>query len=136
MNGKKILMVDDDLAFCEMLSEILTEEGAEVLVEHDGASGIEKALSEHPDLVLFDVMMPVMSGEQFWAGFRRHPDLKTIPMIVLTAKRQYQDKYWGRSMPAQDYFSKPYKFDDLLKRIRQKLIKKAEAIPGPVNPAS
>jgi len=88
MNGKKILMVDDDLAFCEMLSEILREEGAEVLVEHDGASGVEKALSEHPDLVLFDVMMPVMSGIKALEKLRADGWGKNIPAILLTNVNQ------------------------------------------------
>ena len=88
MNGKKILMVDDDLAFCEMLSEILTEEGAEVLVEHDGAAGIEKALSEHPDLVLFDVMMPVMSGIKALEKLRADSWGRNVPAILLTNVNQ------------------------------------------------
>ncbi|HCC05170.1 TPA: hypothetical protein DEP58_02590 [Patescibacteria group bacterium] len=88
MNGKKILMVDDDLAFCEMLSEILREEGAEVLVEHDGASGIEKALSEHPDIVLFDVMMPVMSGIKALEKLRADGWGKNVPAILLTNVNQ------------------------------------------------
>ncbi|KKS29049.1 MAG: hypothetical protein UV60_C0002G0002 [Parcubacteria group bacterium GW2011_GWA2_43_11] len=88
MNGKKILMVDDDLAFCEMLSEILRDEGAEVLVEHDGAAGIEKALSEHPDLVLFDVMMPVMSGIKALEKLRADGWGKNVPAILLTNVNQ------------------------------------------------
>lgn len=88
MNGKKILMVDDDLAFCEMLSEILTEEGAEVMVEHDGASGIEKALKEHPDLVMFDVMMPIMSGIKALEQLRADSWGKNVPAILLTNVNQ------------------------------------------------
>lgn len=81
-------MVDDDLAFCEMLSEILTDEGAQVFVEHDGASGIERARAEHPDLVMFDVMMPVMTGIKALEQLRSDEWGKNVPAILLTNVNQ------------------------------------------------
>lgn len=88
MNGKKVLIVDDDLAFCEMLAEILKEEGALVTIEHDGEHGVNKALEEHPDLVMFDVMMPVMSGIKALEKLRADPWGKTVPAILLTNVNQ------------------------------------------------
>lgn len=88
MKGKKILLTDDDLAFTEMLAEILTEEGAEVLVEHDGASGLKKALEEHPDIVLFDVMMPIMTGIKALEQLRADAWGKNVPAILLTNVNQ------------------------------------------------
>lgn len=124
---RKILIIDDEEDLRLLLKERLEVSGFSVVEAGDGLVGMEVAEHEKPDLIIFDLMMPVMSGEQFWAELRRHPELKSVPIIVLTAKRQYQDRYWGRSMPSQDFFSKPFKFDDLLKRIRQKLIKKPDS---------
>lgn len=125
---QKILIIDDEEDLRLLLRERLEASGFSIVEAADGLAGMEVAANEKPDLIIFDLMMPVMTGEQFWAALRRHPDLKTVPTIVLTAKRQYQDHYWGRSMPTQDFFSKPFKFDDLLKRIHQKL-KKPGAAP-------
>lgn len=88
MNGKKILIVDDDLAFCEMLTEILESEGAVVTVEHDGLSGVEKALELHPDLVLFDVMMPRMTGIAALESLRADAWGKNVPAVLLTNVNQ------------------------------------------------
>ena len=84
MNGKKILLVDDDLAFTEMLTEILTDEGAVVTVQHDGESGINTALQTHPDLVVFDVMMPRMSGIAALEILRNDDWGKNVPALLLT----------------------------------------------------
>jgi two-component system alkaline phosphatase synthesis response regulator PhoP len=88
MNGKKILIVDDDLAFCEMVTEILVSEGAQVTVEHDGQSGLEKALEIHPDLILFDMMMPRMTGIAALEELRKDPWGKNVPAILLTNVNQ------------------------------------------------
>ncbi len=88
MNGKKILIIDDDLAFCEMLSEILKDEGAEVLVENDGVSGLDTALGEHPDIILSDMMMPGMTGMALIEALRKDEWGKNIPIILLTNVNQ------------------------------------------------
>jgi CheY-like chemotaxis protein len=84
MDGKKILICDDDLAFCEMLTEILTSEGAIVYVENDGQSGVERAFSMHPDIVVFDVMMPRMTGIAALEQLRKDPWGAHIPALLLT----------------------------------------------------
>ena len=65
--------------------------------------------------------MPGMTGEQVWRQMKNTPAVKDTPVIILTAKRQYQDRYFGKSMPHEDYISKPYNADQLLKRIVTKL---------------
>jgi len=84
MNGKKVLITDDDLAFCEMLTEILTIEGAQVIVCHDGQTGLATALAEHPDIVVFDVMMPGMSGISALEQLRADDWGKNVPALLLT----------------------------------------------------
>ena len=84
MKGKKILVIDDDVSFCDMLKEILEAEGADVLLEHDGVSGINTALEKHPDLLVIDVMMPQMSGIAVLEKLRGDEWGKSIPAILLT----------------------------------------------------
>jgi len=88
MGNKKVLIVDDDLAFCELLSEILTTEGFVVETEHDGQSGVEKALEIHPDLVMFDVMMPRMTGIAALQKLREDEWGKTASVVLLTNVNQ------------------------------------------------
>lgn len=88
MKGKKILLVDDDMAFCEMLSEILTANGAHVISEIDGESGINRALKEKPDIVVFDVMMPRMTGITALEKLRQNEWGKHVPAILLTNVNQ------------------------------------------------
>ncbi len=84
VEGKTVLIVDDDLAFADMLSEILRDEGLEVLVEHDGVAGYERALRDKPDLMMFDMMMPRMSGVQALERIREDVWGKDVPAILLT----------------------------------------------------
>ena len=84
MEGKKILVIDDDLAFCEMLTEILTDEGATVLVNNDDQTGLSTAFSEHPDLVVCDVMMPGMSGLEVLKQLRADSWGQNIAALMLT----------------------------------------------------
>jgi len=84
MQGKTILIVDDDTVFSDILSEILREKGANVVIEHDGASGLERAKSLAPDIVVVDVMMPRMSGVEMLERFRATDVGKCVPVLLLT----------------------------------------------------
>ncbi len=88
MKDKKILVVDDDLAFCEMLTEVLSSYGANVLIEHDGESGVNRALKDHPDVILFDMMMPKMTGIAALEILRNDKWGKKVPTILLTNVNQ------------------------------------------------
>ena len=84
MEQHTILIADDDEMFADMLSEILHEEGANVLVARNGADGLAMALKEHPSFVMFDMMMPVQTGAQALAELRKDPWGATVPAILLT----------------------------------------------------
>ena len=86
--SKRILVVDDDTMFSDMLSEILTEEGFTTLVEHDGATGLARALAEHPDLLIMDFMMPHLSGLEALKQLRADAWGKGIPVFLLTNMAQ------------------------------------------------
>ncbi len=84
MAQKTVLVVDDDLDFSVMLKEVLEAEGYAVLVEHDGVSGLAKALATHPDLIVSDFMMPRMSGVAALTELRKDEWGKNVPAILLT----------------------------------------------------
>ena len=84
MEQYTILLADDDEMFADMLSEILHEEGANVLVARNGREAVDMALKEHPSLVMFDMMMPIQTGAQAIAELRKDAWGATVPAILLT----------------------------------------------------
>ena len=109
---KKILIVDDDSGDREWLKRIINT-GYEVLEADNGASAIEVANREHPDLVLMDVMMPEVSGYSVCARLKRNPDTKDIPVVMVTGLGTEINMKIGREMGATGYLVKPIKPDQL-----------------------
>lgn len=122
----KVLVIDDEEDLRAVLCQRLSSCGLEVIEAGHGLKGIDLALKEQPDLVILDLMMPGMTGYEVWQEFQRHPDLMSIPILILTCKRQSQDHFWGESMSPQDFFSKPYDTNKLIKRIARVLHEQEE----------
>ncbi len=123
MQGKKILLVDDDLAFCELLTEILTSEGATVFVEHDGEAGVTKALQEHPDIALFDVMMPKKTGIAALQELRQDVWGKTAKVVLLTNVNQPEAMAASveKGLPAEYLLKVDWTLDQIANRIKKLL---------------
>ena len=117
MSIKKILIIDDSPTERHVLSEILKRGDYEVITAVNGEEGIEKARSEHPDLILMDVVMPGLNGYQATRTLSRDDATKHIPIIVCTSKGQETDKIWGLRQGAHDYLTKPIDGDELLMKI-------------------
>ena len=117
MSIKKILVIDDSPTERHVLSEILKRGDYEVITAVNGEEGIEKARSEHPDLILMDVVMPGLNGYQATRTLSRDDATKHIPIIVCTSKGQETDKIWGLRQGAHDYLTKPIDGDELLMKI-------------------
>ena len=116
---KKILLVDDDPDFVEAVRVIVESGGYEVRVAYDGQEGLEAVAAEKPDLIVLDVMMPVMNGHAACARLKGDPATKDIPIILLTAvaERVTTSTYSHRDMlesEAEDYMPKPVEPADLL----------------------
>src|SRR5258708_27480272 len=110
-----LLLVDDDKELCAMMKEFFAEAGHRLDCEHDGRRGLASAASGIYDLVILDVMLPVFDGFTVLQHMRRRNDL---PVIVLTARVQHQDRILGLNAGADDYLLKPFDPDELLARIR------------------
>ena len=109
-----VLVVEDDRNIAELLQMYLEKEGYTVTVAADGGQGLSKFRSIKPDLVLLDVMMPVMDG---WAVCRAIRAESTTPVIMLTAKGETDDKVAGLKQGADDYITKPFEMKEVLARI-------------------
>ena len=109
-----VLVVEDDKNIAELLQMYLEKEGYAVTVASDGGQGLSKFRSVKPDLVLLDVMMPVMDG---WAVCRAIRTESQTPIIMLTAKGETDDKVTGLRTGADDYITKPFEMREVLARI-------------------
>lgn len=118
MSKQRILIVEDERQLTEVLSYNLQREGYEVSVAHDGQEGLRKAQSMLPDLILLDLMLPVMNGLDVCRELRVGERTKEIPIIILTAKAEETDQVVGFSMGADDYVTKPFSVKVLLQRIK------------------
>jgi DNA-binding response OmpR family regulator len=120
---KKVLLVDDDVEFCEAVELLLQSKAYQVVLAHDGKAGLEKARAEKPDLVILDVMMPEMNGYDVCVVLKADPELKNIPVILLTAVdqaifRTTYTQHMGFMTEADDYVAKPVESDELVKRVQ------------------
>ena len=114
MANEKILVVDDDKNICELLRLYLVKEGYNVTMVHDGSAALTEFDKLHPDLVLLDVMMPVMDG---WEVCRKIRAKDNTPIIMLTAKGETYDKVLGLELGADDYIVKPFEPAELIARV-------------------
>ena len=119
MHKKRILIVDDEPDFVEMVQMRLEANNYEVLAAHDGKEGLAKAESEKPDLMLLDVMMPGMDGFQVLRRVRKSPALKDLPVVMLTAKGETKSIFKAQDMGITDYLIKPLDSQDLLDTMRR-----------------
>ncbi len=118
---KKILVIDDLPENVFMLQDRLEHEGYEVLTSYDGRTGIEKAESMQPDLILLDVMMPEMTGIEVCKILVEKPETTHIPIILVTAKSGAEDTREGLEAGAFDYIKKPFNRIELLARVNSAL---------------
>jgi two-component system response regulator CpxR len=119
----RLLLIDDDVELCSLLSEFLHGEGFEVACEHDGRGGLDHALRGDADLVLLDVMLPGMDGFEILRQLRRSSQ---IPVLMLTARGEDVDRIVGLELGADDYLPKPFNPRELTARARA-ILRRLEA---------
>jgi len=112
-SGRRVLVVDDDRDIRGVVSDVLRAEGYEVVTACDGLEALVVASQQHPDVILLDLMMPVMSGRQFRAEQSRDPTLARVPVVVMSAFPQTSD------LGAAGYLSKPFDITELIETVEQ-----------------
>ena len=107
MKKPTILIVEDSPTNIQVLGRVLKNEGYELAIATDGKEGLQVAMNIRPDLILLDIMMPVMDGIESCKRLKKYDQTKDIPVIFLTAKDQEKDEIEGLELGADDYISKP-----------------------------
>lgn len=126
--SKTILIVDDEHDLCEILSYNLHNAGYDTIVAHSGVEALKVDFNQ-VDLVLLDVMMPVMSGIEVARSLRQRQDVKAVPIIFLTALDSEHDILDGFDAGADDYMSKPFSIKELMARIKAVLSRSGKVQP-------
>ena len=118
---KTIFIADDESGFVSTLKSRLEFEGFRVMTAPDGKETLRLIAEEHPDLILLDIMMPNVNGYQVCRELKGNSDTSSIPILMLTAKSQESDKFWGKEAGADDYVTKPFDMEELLEKMRSLL---------------
>jgi two-component system phosphate regulon response regulator PhoB len=118
MAGTRILIIEDERALTDVLVYNMQREGYETTVAYDGQEGLRKAQMMLPDLIILDLMLPLMSGLDICRELRAGERTRDIPIVMLTAKAEETDQVVGFSMGADDYVTKPYSPKVLMQRIK------------------
>lgn len=127
MAKQTILIIEDERALVEVLTYNLKKEGLEVLVATDGQEGLRRAQTALPDLIVLDLMLPVIEGLEVCRQLRSGGRTKDIPILMLTARSEEVDEIVGFQMGADDYVTKPFKIKPLIQRIKALLRRKHNA---------
>lgn len=123
--SKTILVVDDEPRYLSLVEVNLTTDGYQVQTASDGQQAVDSVAEEQPDLVLLDIMMPVMDG---FTACERIREFSSVPIIILTAKGEERDRVRGLDAGADDYIVKPFSAQELLARVRA-VLRRAEREP-------
>lgn len=124
----KILVIDDDLAINELIKINLELQGYQVIQAFNGTEGFALAKQEIPNLIVLDVMMPEVDGFTVAKRIRQCENIAEIPIIMLTALSQLNDKVNGFDIGVDDYLTKPFEIEELIVRVRA-LLKRSNQIP-------
>ena len=114
----RILAVDDEPHILKLVSFSLSSKGFDVIEASDGLTAVEIAEREQPDLILLDVMMPVLDGYEACRRLKANPATKDIPVVMLSAKSQKAEQAIGLEAGALDYICKPFTPKDLVEQVR------------------
>ena len=116
---KKIVLAEDEPQIARLVEFKLKKEGYQVVSKGNGEEALAAIKAEKPDLILLDVMMPVMDGYEVLRRVKEDENLKNIPVVMLTAKAQERDVVKGIDLGAEDYITKPFHPAELLARVKK-----------------
>ena len=122
LNGKTVLIVDDEEQIRELLSIYFTKEGFNVAEAADGAEALMKVQQAKPDIIILDIMMPVLNGMEVCQQIRKHSN---VPIIMLTSRTQDDDRIMGLEIGADDYVAKPFNPKEIVARVKAVLRRSA-----------
>ena len=118
MGNRTVLIIEDDRSLVEVVAYNLRQAGYDVLTAYDGQDGITQAELKHPDIVILDLMLPVVDGLDVCRRLRSNPATRNTRIVMLTAKSEESDELVGFSLGADDYVTKPFSVKVLLQRVK------------------
>ncbi len=121
---KPILIIEDEKDIVDLIDYHLKQAGFIVIKAYDGASGLDKARKEKPDLIILDLMLPEMDGKDVCKSLKSNPETQSIPILMLTAKAEEVDRIVGFEIGADDYVTKPFSPRELVLRVKAILRRK------------
>jgi DNA-binding response OmpR family regulator len=121
MVSETILVVDDSPTDLHLMTTPLQEKGYRVITAADGEEALEKAVREHPHLIVLDIILPKKNGFQVCRQLKTSPDTQDIKIVMVTAKSQDSDRFWGLKQGADVYMTKPFDDDELLANVAKLL---------------
>lgn len=117
--SKSVLIAEDEQSIIEALSFILKRENFDVSIEMEGAAAFRRIVQDRPDVVILDIMLPGLNGIEILKQIRTHVDLKTLPVIMLTARGQAQDRQLALDIGANLFITKPFDNQDVVDAVHQ-----------------
>lgn len=118
---RRILVIDDDPGFAKLADSVLRTQNYEVTVSRDAPQGLEMAIKQPPDLIILDVMMPIINGYNICRLLKSQAHLKNIPVILLTSRASEEDRRIGEEAGANAYLSKPLNTEELFQKVKDLL---------------
>ena len=131
---KTVLIVEDEKSIADIIRINLEREGYASLTAYDGEAGLAMALEHNPDLILLDVMLPKLLGFDVCARLREKGS--SVPVIILTAREEEEDKVRGLELGADDYITKPFSMRELMARVKANIRRTAMSQSGPAEGAA
>ena len=119
--SKKILLIDDAQSIIELMEYWLKQSGYDIIIARNGMEGFEKAKSENPDLIILDIMLPKIDGFNICRLLKFDKQYKNIPIVMVTAREQKEDRELGHEVGADAYIEKPITEEVLLKTVKKLL---------------
>ncbi|MBM3167537.1 MAG: response regulator transcription factor [Chloroflexi bacterium] len=120
--AKKILVIEDDPSTLRFIEYTLQQEGLEIFLAKNGLDGLKIAQTEHPDLIILDIMLPGLDGYEVCRRLRQKSDTANILVLMLSAKARQEDKDMGMKMGADDYLSKPVDPTEIINKVQSMLM--------------
>ena len=121
MANETILVVEDSPTYLRQITQLLQKNGYATISAMDGEEALEKAIQEHPDLIVLDVILPKKNGFQVCRQLKTSPGTQDIKIIMLTSKSQDSDRFWGLKQGADEYLTKPIDDDNLVTSVTELL---------------
>jgi len=128
--AERILIIEDDRSTARLTEYTLQQAGYEVDVASDGFEGLRRALADHPDLIILDIMLPGLDGYEVCHRVRQKPETANLPILMISAKARQDDKDIGLRVGADEYLTKPVDPSEILARVESLLAGRSNIVYG------